>query len=309
MKKLSAVLMGMVLLCFFAANTPAQGFLGSDGTSNSAGFPFRLAGNVVGTGDIPGRGLVSAPTLYLGWLEHSKGNTWALQRQDSTGTAPWPLKGFWLGASKDFSLDNGFGLLVSGSVFFPQRSAGTWFRDSLGRSFDFEIPSYDWWSLDGLLKGRMFGDLEALAGFRWDHTSTRVNYSDNTEDDYILNAYVPLFGLQIRQPFSSGCVLVRFVGSPWVGGRLKYHYWDRLGFAEFGDFDVRRGTFMEFFMDYSVKTKGNLSLGGFAKWNALHVKTAEASLSGSTTDPVAWSVNIRSWTVGGTVSLGFSSPL
>jgi hypothetical protein len=308
-KKLYAVLMGMVVLWAFAADTPAQGFLGGESAPRLNGFFPRWPGSVCNAGDTQASGLTRPPSVYLGWLEHSKGSTWSLQRQQSIGTAPWPLRGFWLGASKDFALDDCFGVLISGSAFFPQRSAGTWFADPLGRSFDFEIPSYDWWSLDGLVKSRISGNLEFLAGFRWDHTSTRVNYSDNTVDDYILNAYVPLIGLQIYRSFSTNCLLVRFVGSPIVGGRLRYHFWNRLGYAEFGDFDVRNGYFMEFWANYALKIKGDLNLGGFVKWNALRVETSEQGLSGLTAEPVSWVVDIRSWTLGGTLSLGFSSPL
>jgi hypothetical protein len=72
---------------------------------------------------------------------------------------------------------------------------------------------------------------------------------------------------------------------------------------------VKSGYLMEFFADYSFKTGRDLSLGGFVKWNALRVKTSEKSLSGSTTEPVSWIVDIRSWTGGLTLSLGFYSPL
>jgi len=139
--------------------------------------------------------------------------------------------------------------------------------------------------------------------------STRVNYSDITDDDYILNAYMPLFGLQVQQPISNGSILLRFTGAPAVGGRLKYHFWDNLGYAEFADFKVTGDYFMEFFADFCLKIRYGLGLGAFAKWNSLHVKTASQRLSGSTTEPVLWSVNIQSWTVGASLYLGFSSPI
>jgi hypothetical protein len=280
MKKLSAILMGMVVLCAMPASACAQGWLGNTGT----------------------------PKVYFGWTEHPKGSVWSLQRQTSTGTAAWPLSGFWLGARKDLVLTDDFGILISGSVFFPKRSAGTWREEPGPITFDFEIPQYDWWTLDGLAACRVAGDTEVLAGFRWDHTSTRVNYSDNTEDDYILNVYLPLFGMQLNKRFSNSSLLLRCVGSPWVGGRLKYHFWDNLGFAEFGDFRVNNGYFLELFADCSIRIARDVSAGGFMKWNYLHVKTDEQSLSGSTTEPVSWVVDVRSWTFGASLACAFASP-
>ena len=309
MKQICIVLMGIAMLWALPVNAGALDFSGSDGTAGFAGFPFRSPGTVCGSNDGPQSSLTETPRVYFGWLEHSRGSTWALQRQTSTGTAPWPLQGFWLGASENLTLDDGFGLLVSESIFLPQRSAGTWYQSPNSASVDFEIPSYEWWSVDGLTKSRVSGALELLAGFRWDHTSTRVKYSDHTDDDYILNAYLPLIGIQVNQPFSSGSMLVRFVGSPVVAGRMRYDFWTHTGYAEFGDFDVSGGSFLEFFGDYFLKVTSDLSVGGFVRWNSLHVKTVERNLSGSTTEPVSWTIDIQSWTLGGTLSLGFSSPI
>jgi len=308
-KKLSAVLVGVLVVWGLAANAPVLGFFGTDGISGIPSFSSNWGRGVCDTKCDPGRGLMAAPTLYVGWLEHRKGSTWALKRSDETGTASWPLKGLWLGISKDVACDRGFGLILSGSVFIPRKSAGAWFTQPLTSTFDFDIPSYEWWSADGLAKFRVAGDVDLLAGLRWDHTSTRVSYIDNTDDDYILNTYVPLFGLQVHQQSSNGSLLVRFVGSPWIAGRLRYHFWTGATYTEFGDFNVINGYFMELLADYSVKVMGDLSVGVFARGNALHLNTAEKGLSGGTTEPISWTVDIRSWTLGGTMSLAFASPI
>ncbi len=309
MKRLSVVVLGMVVLWACATSASAQGFIPSGGAPSLTGLFSNWPSGIYDARNTSWHGLTTQARVYFGWLEHPKGSIWSLVHQDSIGTAPWPLRGFWLGATKDFTLESGFGALVSGSVFFQQRGAGMWFEEPAGRSFDFEIPSHDWWSVDGLGKCPISRDLDFLAGFRWDHVSTRVNYSDNTSDDYILNAYIPLIGLRIHHPSSTHCFLLRSVGFPVLGGRIRYHFWDRLGYAEFGDFDVTSGYFLEFLADYTFNTGRDLNLGGFAKWNALRVKTSERSLSGSTTEPVSWVVDITSWTIGGTLSLGFYSPI
>lgn len=182
MKRLFIVFVGMVLLCGLPVGPVAQGFFATGTAASLNNIPLAYPGSTL-CSDSPGSGLMSMPSLYFGWLEHPKGSTWALQRQASTGTAPWPLKGWWFEATKEVALDQGFSLLISGGVFLPRRTAGTWFTSPLTTSFDFEIPSYDWWFVDGLAKGCVSGPIELLAGLRWDHTSTRVDYSDNTSDD------------------------------------------------------------------------------------------------------------------------------
>ncbi|MBI5572842.1 MAG: hypothetical protein HY914_23060 [Desulfomonile tiedjei] len=309
MKRLCVVLMGVVMFWVAPAGAFAQGYVGYQANPGLTGFLFpRLSGMVSGC-DQPQPGVIGTPRIYFGWLEHPNGATWALQRVASTGTAAWPLKGFWLQATDDFMFRDGLGLSLSGSVFFPQRSAGTWSQSPpIGGSVDFEVPSYEWCSLDALVTQRISGSFQLIAGFRWDHTSTRVDYSDNTSDDYIMNEYIPFIGAQVNQPTSLGSVLVRFVGTPLVPGSIRYHFWTNTGFAEFGNFDVSQGYFMELLAEYRLRIACDLSLGGFAKWNALHVQTATRNLAGSVSEPISWVVDIRSWTVGGSVSLGFASP-
>ncbi len=308
MKRLCMLLAAVTAL--WGAPSPGIGLgpFSAHGPASLTGLPFSFPSNMsCNSGD--GSGLLSMPSLYFGWIEHQRGSVWALERQATTGTAAWPLRGFWFGATKEVSLDAGPGFLVSGGVFVPRRVTGTWFTSPETSAFSFEIPSYDWWYVDGLVKGRVCEDFELLAGFRWDHTSTRVNYSDNTTDDYILNSYMPLIGTQVRQRFSNGSMLVRFVCAPVVFGTLKYHFWTGDGFSEFGNFPLNtKSSFWEVFADYRLKLAGDLHVGAFAKWNWLRVRTVNQNLSGSTTESVAWGVDIRSWTVGGDVSLAFSSP-
>jgi hypothetical protein len=249
------------------------------------------------------------PNVYFGYLTHPRGSTWALQRNTVTGTASWPLKGYWLGATEDLTFGDRLGLLVGGSVFFPVHSRATWNTDPVAAPFDFEVRSYEWWTVDGIAKGRVSGSFDLLAGFRWDHTSTRVKYNDNTDDDYILNLYLPVIGAQVNQAFGNGSLLVRVLVAPAAPGQLRYHFWSRDGFSEFGDFSVNNGSMIEVFANYSLRISRDLSMGGFAKWNSLHVRTAGRNLSDSTSEPISWTVDIRYWTLGGSVSLGLPSLL
>jgi len=285
----------------------ARGFLGMDGTAPVGTLPFNFPSNVVCTGTGPG--IMSGYNVSLGWFEQRDGSIWALERQTSTGTATWPLKGLWMQSTQELTLDRRFGLLLSTGFLIPRRMSGTWVSRPAGTTFGFDIPSYDWGYVDGIIKAGVSDGLDILAGFRWDRISTRVNYSDNTSDDYVLNSYLPLIGAQMNKRFSESSILVRFIGTPWVYGTLKYHYWDRLGFAEFGDFRVNsKSSYFEILADYRFKLRRGIRAGGFAKWNWLRVRTDSHDLSGSTSESVAWAVDTKSWVIGGTVSVDFGSP-
>ncbi len=307
MKRLCILVISVAVWFALPAVICAQGWPQSGAVSILLGPASLTPGPISGRCDAAGS-LAGLPEVYVGRLEHGQGSTWALQRTDRKGTAPWPLKGYWLGATQDLGPAAGLGLLAAGGIFIPQPSAGNWYQIPTG-TVDFEVPSYDWWMAEGLVRSPLNWPLVLLGGVRWDHTSTRVNFADNTSDDYILNVYLPLIGLQLNQAFSGGSCLFRFVGTPVVLGRLKYHFWDppRL-YTEFGDFEVKGGSFVEALIDYRVKVTSELSLGGFVKWNALRINTAERSLSGSTIKQVSWEVDIRSWTFGGVASLALSSP-
>ncbi len=203
MKRFCLLVVAVVALWGLSSEVSAQGFFGVtqgrvQAVSLARGGPVESA---------------CRASTWAGWsiLRGARGS---FSVEQWTGTAPWPLKGLWLGATEEVVGCDGFGFLVSGSVFVPQRASGTWLRSPVPDAVPFDIPSYDWWSIDGLITSRISGSFELLAGFRWDHTSTRVNYSDHSDDDYILNAYLPLIGLQMNQRSCNGSLLVRFMGAP-----------------------------------------------------------------------------------------------
>lgn len=304
MKKLFAVLVTAVIVWGLPGVGAAQAIPGMERITGLFGQPASYRGN--GGCDDTDRRLTSEFSVYYGWLEQREGSVWALQRQQATGTAAWPLRGSWLQATEELTFDNSYGLVVSGGIFFPKRPSGTWYSVPAAGSFDFDIASYHWGFLDGLAKVRVSGGLDILGGFRWDRTSVRVDYSDNTTDDYILNAYLPLIGAQLKQPISNGLFLVRVVGAPLVRGRVTYQFSDGLGYAEFGDFPINaQSSFVEVLADCKLKMRRDILAGGFVKYNMMRVRTDYRNLAGLTDESVAWVVNIKSWVIGGVVSVAF----
>jgi hypothetical protein len=134
-KRFIIVFLGMVLLYGLLEGSVAQGFFGSGAawTVGNTAFPCSSSTQC---NNSRGSGLPGIPSLYFGWVEHPTGSTWALQRRAPTGTAQWPLKVWWFEATKEVALDKGFSLLISGGVFLPRRTAGTWLTSPLTTSFD-----------------------------------------------------------------------------------------------------------------------------------------------------------------------------
>jgi len=237
----------VAVLALLGANS-ARAFLGMNNGPAIGEFPAGYSGNVGCTNTDPG--ITGDFDIAVGWLAQRDGSIWSLERQNSTGTATWPLKGLWVQSARELMFDRRYGLFVSTGFLIPQHMSGTWITRPSGVTFDFDIPSHDWWYVDGIVKARISDGFDILTGVRWDRTSTRVDYSDNTSDDYVLNSYLPLIGAQMNKRSSESSLLVRFIGSPVVYGNMKYHYWDRRGYAEFGDFRVNsRSSFLEILAD------------------------------------------------------------
>ncbi len=159
-KRLCIILVCMAVVWGLTVANTARAFLGMSTIPAVGGLPFKDPSNATCTGT--GAGLLSDFSVNFGWLEQRDGSIWALERQNSTGTAVWPLKGFWVQATEDLAFDRNYGLLISAGVLIPRHTSGTWISRPAGTSFGFDIPSYDWWYLDGMVKAGIAGGFDVL---------------------------------------------------------------------------------------------------------------------------------------------------
>jgi hypothetical protein len=257
-----------------------------------------------------GGGVILAPEFSLGWVKDPNESDWILHRQASTSVAGWKRSGWWLEARTGFRLGPNSDLLLSGGWFFAQPASGVWHATPPSPVFSFDVSSYKWGSLDVLYRHRAMQDrLEALAGLRWDRKETSVHYSDSTDDDYRLNTYAPVLGLQYNQPAAGGLLSVRALGSPRVFGEMYYDFQDHHGFEEYGDFTLRKGYMLECRVQYAHPIRNRWQLGYYAQWATHHMESREVALSGSTMEPVSWTVTHQAWTLGVLASWNFRNPL
>lgn len=269
-----------------------------------AGLHTALTAQGAGPGEGSREGVVLAPEFSLGWLEDSRGGSWTLRRQASTSVARWDRSGWWLEARTGLRLDPDSDLLLSGGWFLAQPASGVWHASPAAMEFTFNVPSYQWGTVDVLYRHRALqGRLALLSGVRWDKKKTRVRFSDNTDDDYCLNTYAPILGIQLEQPAAGGVLTLGALGSPLLRGQMKYKYQDHTGgFVEYGDFSLRRGHTVECRVQYTRSIGSRWRLGGFVQWATQRVTSEEAALSGNTAEPVSWRVSHQAWTLGATAA-------
>lgn len=305
MRKMVLFLTAVIVVAVWPWYAVSQGFPGNSGSADA--FAHSLPGNdFCAPYSAADRRLSGFWEMDLGWLEHPKGSTIVLKRPSTISTASWPLRGAWTGAFADVQLGDTWGMLFSRGAISTQRGAGTWTTTSSPNTYGFDVPGYETWFLEGLLSRRAGRPVRLLAGVRWDHSSMRLLYSDDTYDDYVLDGYIPVVGLQVSDPLLGVGLTMRCLVSPFVPGNFRYHYWDNRGYAEFGSFPFSKGYFLEFLGDYNRKVAGWITMGGFVRWNTLRAQTCEKELQGLSSDPVSWDLNKQVWIVGGTLSLIFS---
>ncbi len=302
------------ILVWGVTSTGADAFeLAVDG-SLSAGAAS-LSGPRIANGSMSGvetgLGLQVTPTVYVGRLGHPRGmilsNDLPTNQNGITNVRPRPLSGIWLGAAADIRANQAVNLYIGGGALIANGTDGT-ITSTIGLTADFETAGDDWYYLESLAGYRTWMGLEVLAGFRWDHTASRLHVvrPGDSIDDFKINLFMPMVGLQLSRQSTEQTLKVKVAGFPAVPGSLKYHNWDRVGSASVESRqDFSYGYYAEIHAEYSRKIPGNCSVGLFGTWNVVNACTAvEAALNPGATE-IRWIFDRRSWIVGGSLSIEF----
>ena len=183
----------------------------------------------------------------------------------------------------------------------------------------------DWWFIDGRLACTpIWRNSTFLAGFRYDHFSTRLQFpsgafgfpsplvSGSDAGDITVNSYIPYVGLQYNAVASGGSYLTLWaLFWPWVPADVKFGE-TFLGpvRADAGANFNKRGYFFEFFGQYDCNIYAGSSVGAFFRWNVLSgrgdINTSFAPSGLSVGDKFTFDRNTV--TFGGQVSLNFDVP-
>jgi len=228
-----------------------------------------------------------------------------------------PLRGLWLGVSKEISLRRDCGVVVSGWYLIPRgvSELETFNTPIFNRTWDAKA---EWGFLEALATFG-HGGCSLLAGFRYDHFGTRfVNpfnlfgieslVTDRT--DVTANSYIPLVGIQWRFIGATSSLTVRAVGFPVIPGNLRYiqSFVGALALETTGHY--KNSSFLEVFAEYAWKF-GPADIGVFWRYNNTHI-TSDATFNFivpggiiAASETFSFGINRNSWTLGGQLDLAF----
>ena len=264
-------------------------------------------------------------SFYVGWEESRDGFVFAASTEgiglffDITDLEHrTPLRGLWLGLSKEISLWRNCGVMVSGWYLI---SSGVSELESINHGTVFDRTwdaKADWGFLEALATFGCGGG-SLLAGFRYDHFSTRFTNPFNLfgieslvtdRADATANSYIPLVGVQWRNIGATSSLTVRAVGFPVIPGNINYLQSFVGALALEATSHYKNSSFLEVFAEYAWKF-GPADIGVFGRYNATHIKSDATFnfivpggvIAASKTYSVG--INRNSWTLGGQLALAF----
>jgi hypothetical protein len=295
MKKLLFVAVAFTLL----VSAPVVSF--------SQGFSL-LPGNFFGS---PGayRGDYGSPWLdplsfYVGWgtdvvnprftFDSGGGGVSSLSHR-------WPLRGLWLGVGEKLNVSERCGINVEAWWLIPSTAVGT--EESVVGITQFIVTDFpagffittpaavavnwntrpDWWYIDGRLACSCAGrNFNVLAGFRYDHFSTRFEFpfspttgfafDPNNQADITVNSYIPYVGFEYSCMGAGSGLCMRLIGFPWVPADVVHSETGEAGAGlratSTGNFNSGR-YFIEFFGEYSRTVFGGAGIGAWFRWQDL----------------------------------------
>jgi hypothetical protein len=334
MKKGLILLAALVIVASFTVSGHAQGLFGIWPGSAPA------FGGGPGAYGPPGPRLFEPATFYVGWMESLGRGSWTFADPNPGsifgGSHRYDVAGLWLGLEQKINLTETCGLDLDGWVLIPSNRRGSEQEASTttftvgtiapitittpvtgGRTWNTRA---EWWYLDAAATCAFCTPVKAIAGFRYEHFSTRF---DNPADisgipsttgdtaDLTINSYLPYVGLQTSAGGPASNVYVRLIGFPWAPGNVTH---SETGISGLGSrIDSTRNWnnsyFWEIFAEYNRSVAANMGIGAFFRWNVLHGQTdLSTTLPSGVAVSSDASFNRNTMTFGGSFSLNFGSP-
>lgn len=274
-------------------------------------------------------------SFYAGYLFSSKQGL-RFSREAAEGTDQpdlvykFPVQGVLLAASAIFSAGESFGVLGGGALLIPVKSTGTTDEEGVGatalNSSTNANNQLGFLDVAGFYKFHEagWGSVQALAGFRWDHFTSKMDYvSRDAADTFFrdvsanltVNAYIPYVGIRMSQATACSFFNARVIGFPVLPGNVTFQNsftGTENNAAVNGGGDVSSsfssGYFLEVFAEYAAKVLGDVFVGGFGAYDMLYGKTGEAPYVFSDTGDIFGErlrINRSTWTFGGTLAYQF----
>ena len=329
---------GLILFVGILALALAPTFVGAQysGAFGLSGLPSMpsMFGGSSKCGDAASPAI--APAFYVGWGIPQDRNTSVSLTAQNLGAAnvrsvdiKFPTNGLWLGAALPVSLTESSQCGGSSSLSFVATGwylfggdthSDTWDNYAIPAAQDLNYWSakHNWWFVDGALAYGWTG-FAALVGLRYDNYTASLTSPNNLglfagqeEASFLSSAWIPFIGFQSAYTDAIQSLKIRILGIPTIVG---YSYVGLTAAGgnrfEYNNPNYTAGHFFEVFGEYTRKFFGSSQAGAFLRWN-----TARATSSGTgeilnnpaLQDTYNFSLNRSSWTVGGLMTLDFSTP-
>lgn len=336
MKKGLIVLAALLIVASFTVSGHAQGLLGIWPGSMPA------FGGGPGACGPAGPRLFDPPTLYVGWMETVRRASWSFADPNPGsvfgGAHRYPLSGLWLGLEQKINLNETCGIDLDGWVLIPSNRQGSEQEPTITTVITSTSPitvglapgvgnrtwntRTEWWYIDAAATWACCTPFKLLAGFRYDHFSTRfdnptnafgVVFNPDDTADLTVNSYLPFVGLQTRIGSPESNVLVRWIGFPVAPANLTFSETNAntLGTRVDSTGNWNNNSYWtEIFAEYNRNFAGGMGIGAFFRWHLYHgttsLTTNPLGLTGVSTDA---SFDRNAITLGGNIQLNFGSPL
>ncbi len=327
---------GILALALAPAMVSAQ-YSGAFGLSGLPSMPSMFGGSG-SCGQNAGLGI--APAVYFGWGVPQDRNTSVSLTAQNNGalnvreiTIKLPTNGFWLGAALPVSLGDNLSFVATGWYLFPG-TPGADSNEDYGldpRRYNRNnwTPTFNWWFVDGAFAYTFGGPscggaagssgFSLLLGLRYDYYTVSISdpnsnnlFNGQERGDVTSNGWIPFVGFQTAYTDTVQSLKVRILGIPTIVGTGQVGLTVAGGNRfEFNSANYTGGHFYEIFGEYTRKFFGASQAGVFARWNtarAITSGTGDIVNNANLQDTYNFSLNRSSWTLGGLVTLDFSSP-
>jgi hypothetical protein len=242
--------------------------------------------------------------VSVSWLNHPEGLNMANDLPTILGGVTndrkRPLRGAQVGFFTQFAPTRKYDLIFSASTLIPDYTEGT-IVSNIGLTAQME-SSQDYWNyLQCMVQRDMGAGIKALAGFRWDNTSSQIHVSNRggSVDDFIVNLYLPFLGVKAVQGSPGSGAQLALLASPITPGSIRFHNWSkRTTDYSISDQVFEGGYMIELNGLFACRLTDSHSFSVKGSWNAVHsVTPTQAALLPGVTE-IKWIYDRRAWSIG-----------
>jgi hypothetical protein len=268
---------------------------------------------------------------YAGYVTSSYGVQFAFEAENAalstlftSISCRYPLSGISLGGSCRSSLGDNIQGMLKGSWYL---SLNTNSREEYGVAPGFVAKrswetSIQWGTVDASAAYLVGCNAAVIGGLRFDQFMTNFKNSDDYVNaagpgwptdraDVTVASYLPYVGFAVQHSSCVGSVSAGVLGFPYLFGSVAFKETFDATPRLTANHSFERGYLAEAFVEAEQKM-GSVSIGGFARWQALHGEcpvgiqlSVPTGFAGNDAQPFRFRLDRQFWLLGGKMSVSF----